>query len=188
MKTSKHLGEIISELEKLCEAIDSTDPGSTEFEDITAVIHELKGVLTDKVDSWIGYLEGAETALIHAKKKEEEWKKRRQSLENIQTRLKNYLVFHFNANALTEIKGKEGKLKLCRNTSPKLSLSLPTQKMRYDFTLPKMAWAEAAKNYPEFLEEMRFYRVDAEAIKKALLSGRNLDFANIEFGHHVRIL
>jgi hypothetical protein len=184
-QSKRSLGQIIHELETLCERIEAEN---LEPALITDFFQELQGELADKVDSWIAYLDSVNTYQEHVKKKVDSLQKRKKTLDNLQEQLKGYLVWCMEQTKMPQLRGSEGSIKVYRNSQPRLNVKLPVEKLSFGAALRGMQHAELLKDFPEFLEETKILVLDTDALKKALLAGRNIDFADLTFGQHVRII
>lgn len=182
-ETKRSLGLIVREFEALCDEVEQHD---LEARDVTELFQGLKGELKDKIDAWIDYLDSLEMYRKHVEEKLEAFKKKRNTLVNLQEKLKNYLLHCMDMTKMPELRGANGTIKVYRNSQPKIDFKMPLEKKSYGHILPYLH-ADLVKEYPEFLQEISLIVVDAESIKKALLDGRNLDFASLTFGKHVRI-
>lgn len=183
----KTLGQIIGRLEAICEMLDEDDH-FLEQSEITELMQEVKGELTEKTDHWIGYLQASKAALQHAEEQEKRWQKKRKSLERIEQKMKDYLIWSMRQTALPELKGADGRIKLYKNSQGRLNFTLPVERLSLNHTLSPLIYHEISTQFPQFFQEVKILNVDADAIKKSIMDGKTLEFANIEFGQHVRIL
>lgn len=183
----KSLGQIIQDIENVAYLRSVNEPALTR-EEAMGLLEDLKGELKDKVDSWINYSQAVDVALAHAEDQEKRWKEKKRSLEKIRAHMASYLMFQMQNGNYAELQGQDGRLKICKNSQPKLNITLPTQEIRFSHSLPVMAFQEISTLYPEFFQEIKLLNIDTISLKSAIKDGRKLEFANLEYGQHVRLL
>lgn len=183
------LGKIISVFEQMMDEMDSIDdPKDPRYLELAEKIEELKGGdLRDKVDSWIHHLEGLECLIDFVSDKLFMYKEKLARLTNAKQRLRGYLEYHMQTFGITSLEGAEGKILLAKNPVQSLKLNFDPLKYRPSCVLTSKDGLKISEDYPEFVTEEKVYVLDTQAVKKALESGRDLYFAKLEQGHHVRI-
>lgn len=177
------LSEIIANLEMYLEAceVGIEPPEPSRFFD------DLKGELSEKVDGWIDYLEGSEVLLSHLEEKKDLFAKRAKVIRNLIDKKKAYLAHILETTNINEIKGRDHRLVLRKNSIPALHFNVPVNSSKYNHTMESFR-CELPTIYPEFFSLTTFYAMDADAVKRALIAGRKIDFASIEYGQHIRII
>lgn len=179
----KPLSELLAELEMYLEAVEL----GIEAPNPTDYFTELKGRLSEKVDGWIDYLEGLDVLLSHNEHKRDYFAKRVKTLQTLKENKKNYLATLLTKENLPEIKGEDQRIVLRKNAIPSLTFNVPINGAKYNHTMETFR-CELPTEYPEFFSLTSFYAMDADAVKRALMAGRKLKFANIEYGQHIRII
>lgn len=179
----KPLSEILAELEMYLEAVEV----GVEAASPTDYFTDLKGELSEKVDGWIDYLEGLDVLLSHMEEKKDYFAKRAKALSNLKEKKKEYLAMLLSKSALPEIRGSERRISLRKNAVPSLHFSVPITGVKYSYVIPSYH-VELADQFPEFFSLTSQYVLDAESLKKSIIAGRKVNFANVEYGNHVRII
>lgn len=139
-------------------------------------------------EGWIAKWEALENLAAHYEAKEKIFALKKKRVQAIITKLKDFLTAYMLQGDLKEIKcGLHEAIKLHKNSNPSLKLRLPTKEVRIGHYLPTFGHEDLVSLYPEFFEEWKGLKADTDAIKNALKAGRQLDFADIEYGLHVRL-
>ncbi len=179
----KPLSEILSELEMYLEAVEV----GIEAANPTDYFTGLKGELSEKVDGWIDYLEGLDVLLSHTEQKRDYYSKRAKALQTLRERKKEYLAMLLKMANLPEIRGTDHRIALRRNSIPSLHFNVKITGFKHNYVMETYR-CELPDQYPEFFSLTSFYAMDADAVKKSLIAGRKLNFAELEYGNHVRIV
>ncbi len=179
----KPLSEILSELEMYLEAVEV----GIEAANPTDYFTGLKGELSEKVDGWIDYLEGLDVLLAHMEKEKDYFAKRAKALVSLRDKKEAHLEFLLKNANLPEIKGTNKRIALRRNPNPSLHFNVKINGFKHNYVMETFR-CELPDQYPEFFSLTSFYAMDADAVKRALKAGRKLNFAELEYGSHVRII
>lgn len=158
------LHEAASNLERICDTIDSVDDISAELQSAFA---EAGQDLASSVDRRISYIKYCESQIDAARNMREEWDDRAKKFETILDRIKQDAIAAIKANPNLPYKGMLGKLRVQKNSTPYLVLDPDFDIMPYVVKLEP--------------------RIDRSEIIKALKEGKEVPHAKLEYGEHLRV-
>lgn len=177
------LATIQENLDRMMQIID-------EAEEITdAQIDEffaLKEAREEKIDGWIGYRDRAKHFVAELKDRRDRFQKAYSAAKNIKKRIDERIKFYLeHDNTGIVFKGKElGTLYLQKNPRSVAHLAPLEDRTVYGTISPDNVYFEVCKDY---LREVRYWVLDKKKLKADLESGKELSWATLEQGKHVRV-
>lgn len=159
------LHEAASNLERICDNIDSVDDISAELQ---SAFVEAGQDLASSVDRRISYIKYCESQIDAARNMREEWDDRAKKFETILDRIKQDAIAAIKANPNLPYKGMLGKLRVQKNSTPTLVLT--------------ESFCAGIYNVDKVITSL-----DKKAIIEDLKQGEEIPGAKLEYGEHLRV-
>lgn len=170
-------------LEQIFDEIDNLDGEITE--EVMARFDDASLAVAGKVSGWIYYLDALKAFGLALKERKERATKQLKASENLQARLREYLKGIIIANPGVPFESSEGKL--CLQDNPEsVSYSFTTENKTFYSTVP----AATLAMFPQlrsYLTGVTILVIDGPKVKADLKVGKQLDFATLVRGQHLRI-
>lgn len=148
-------------------------------------VNQAEKDLSQKVDDWAYFLRTLEKEYKEAEERTAAYRKKREALKNALTRSKEWLKAIMEAGPTVPYKGAKATLRLQANGGKK-ALDLM-------FTLGEKTVTNIVDHFSidlipdEYLKPVSFYTLDTEKLREDLEAGKELTFAKLTQGKHVRI-
>lgn len=162
------LYELAGEYQALMESITDCVDDGVKFEAMTESLGKLEGDIATKVENCAKMVRALDARAKAYKHEADFFTAKAKAANGSSERLEDYMQWCLESVGMEKIEGKTLSVKLCNNSQPSLVVTEP-DKVPKKFTI---------KVDP---------KVDNQAIKDALLAGKKLSFARLDYGKHIRI-
>lgn len=160
------LYKMTDEYQRLLDSItDSTDNGMV-FETLTEDLDALEGDIRKKVENVAKFVRCLDARSKTFKEEQKFFEAKAKANANASERLEEYLKVCMEKIGVDKVEGDTLTVKICNNSQPSLLV---------DGKVPKKYLIQQEP------------KPDNAAIKEDLLAGKNLDFAQLNYGKHIRI-
>lgn len=193
MKQTKNLFEISKQFEDFCEAIDALEGGMESFvseqnENLLDLFVDTKLEHARKVSSYLVVMDTLKLQAANLSERAELLKRRAKTTEKLLSAIKERLVMAIESYPDLPWKSEDGD-KLRIQTNPKkLELKVTTDKRSYSNIVSSLDTSPYEQDLIPYLTENKFFTIDTDRVKKDLMAGKKLSFAELsESGKHLRI-
>lgn len=139
---------------------------------------------TEKCDAWIYNLDQVKSRIAFLKERKKRIEQGYKFAQNLEIRMKEYVKYQIENNDIP-FKGTEGVIKL--QASPKKVDHNITVENKTVYNAVDISIADLIPDCQEYLKSHTYYSIDLAKIKADLKSGKELSFASLSKGTHVRI-
>ena len=164
MKLYELTGQYRELIDSLTQAVDE----GKNVEWLAEKAASLEGDIRDKIENCVKIARVMDAHAAAYKREEVHYGKRAKSADTASKKLEQYIQWCMETAGMDKVEGDNFKVSLCNNGVPALDVTNPDKVPRRFFI----------KQEP---------KRDDKAIKEALLSGKKLSFARLDYGKHIRI-
>lgn len=178
----RSLAVIENNLQEMMQTIDELEEITDDKIDEFLSLKEERAL---KIDNWISYIDNTKQIVATLKERRDRFQKAYKAAQSLQQRLKERIKYHIKEDKTgMKFSGKElGTLYLHKNPKSVAHLVPLTEKTLYN-VISDPYYLDVCK---EYTIEISMVCLDLKRVKEDLLAGRELSWATIEQGSHVRV-
>ncbi len=169
----------IADLELICQEIDNSVEIS---EALNHRFNDLNASVSERVDAAVWFRKAIAASIGSVKETADAWRAKLKTLEALDVRFDQYLLECISTHNGEPLRGDEGALAAVKNP-PAIKYGVPLLDKSYTKILDKVMEYDIPQ---EYLEMVSFFKINTEAVKAALDSGKELSFAKKTQGERIK--